>query len=302
MLIVVASMEQELTGLRKQLRGGWQPGGGSQSDRKGTLALDLRVIGMGEQAGVGLRSLLGSFNGLSSQSRDRPTGVLLLGLAGAVDPGLETGDLVLSSRYYRPNLDEKPPLISLAKEAPNSTNTTQIPESFQNKSEPTTDFLAPDSEFWEWAMTAGENTDKPVMYADSLTVNDLVTAPRDKQAIQRRYPVGIVNMEDYWAASVAQEAGVPFMSARAILDEAHQALPAYLSGMAGARAKVLPGLIAMPWRVPTLVGLARQLRIAQRALTDFAQNFLTQVSDAEPAHAYEAAVGAAPASERSDRG
>ena len=83
--------------------------------------------------------------------------------------------------------------------------------------------------------------DKPVVYADSLTVSELVTAPRDKRAIQRRYPVGIVNMEDYWAASVAQEAGVPFISARAILDPVRQTLPGYLSGIAGFRAKALMG-------------------------------------------------------------
>ena len=106
-------------------------------------------------------------------------------------------------------------------------------------------------------------------------------------------------MEDYWAASVAQEAGVPFISARAILDPVRQTLPGYLSGIAGFRAKALMGVVAMPWRIPTLVGLARQFGIAQRALTGFALNFLTQVSDAAQVLSDEAAVGAIPATDRS---
>lgn len=141
--------------------------------------------------------------------------------------------------------------------------------------------------------------DKPVVYADSLTVSDLVTAPSGKQAIRRRYPVGILNMEDYWVASVAQEAGVPFISARAVLDPAQQALPGYLAGIAGSRATASLAMMAMPWRIPTLVGLARQLRIAQRALTEFAMGFLTQVSDATPALSCEAAFGAVLAPDRS---
>ena len=207
-LVVVASIEQELAGLRKQLRRGWRPGGGGKSARKGNLSLDLQVIGMGEQAGVRLRSLLEKTDSPPSQGLNRPAGLLLLGVAGAVDPGLETGDLVLSARYYRQDSDENSPLTPTERQTPNSADPTATG----------TDFLAPDPDLWQWATAAGEDTDKPVVFADSLTVNDLVATPWDKQAIGDRYPVGIVNMEDYRVAAVAQEAGVPFISARAILD------------------------------------------------------------------------------------
>ena len=261
--------------------------------------MELRVIGMGKQAGVELRSMLENSNGLSSLGEHRPAGVLLLGVAGAVDPDLETGDLVLSSRYYRPNLDENSPLSPPEREARDSANPDEIPATVEDNSGAKTDFLAPDPALWDWALAAGRNMDKPVVYADSLTVSDLVTAPSGKQAIRRRYPVGILNMEDYWVASVAQEAGVPFISARAVLDPAQQALPGYLAGIAGSRATASLAMMAMPWRIPTLVGLARQLRIAQRALTEFAMGFLTQVSDATPALSYEAAFGAVLAPDRS---
>ena len=155
MLIVIASMEQELAGLRKQLRRGWRPGG-DQADGKEPLPLELRVIGMGEQAGADLSSLLETSNGPSSGGLNRPAGLLLLGVAGAVDPGLETGDLVLSSRYYRPHLDENSPLISSEREAPDSANPIEIPATLQDKSETTTDFLAPDPGFWGMGNCGGQ--------------------------------------------------------------------------------------------------------------------------------------------------
>ena len=300
MLIVVASMEQELAGLRSQLSRGWSPGGGgSLPEGNRAISVNLGVVGIGSQAGVGLRSIFESNNGLYSWGLQRPVGLLLLGVAGAVSPGLETGDLVLSSRYYRPHLDEGSPQIPLAKETRDSADPDDVLATPPNQSEAKTEFLAPDPGLWQRAIAAASNMDKPVVYADSLTVSDLVTAPSDKRAIEGCYPVGIVNMEDYWAASVAQEADLPFISARAILDPAHQALPGYLSGMARSRGRTLLSLVAMPWRVPTLVGLNRQLGIAQRALTDFALNFLTQVSDATPALSYEAAVGLVPSPDRS---
>ena len=303
MLIVVASMERELAGLRSQLSRGWSPEDvGSQPEGNRTISVNLGVVGIGTQAGVGLRSIFLNNNGLSGRGLQRPVGLLLLGVTGAVVPGLETGDLVLSSRYYRPHLDEGSPQQPLEKETRDSANPDEIPVTFLGKSEAKTDFLAPDPRLWQWAMAAGRNIDKPVVYGDSLTVSDLVTAPSDKRAIERRYPVSIVNMEDYWAASVAQEAGIPFISARAILDPVDQDLPGYLSNIAGSRARAFVGLVAMPWRLPTLVGLSRQIGIAQRALTDFALNFLTQVANATSAPSDEATIGAIAAPERSAPG
>ena len=300
MLIVIASMEQELAGLRSQLRRGWSPGGSdSLPEGNRRISVNLGVVGIGTKAGVGLRSIFENNNGLFSGDLQRPVGLLLLGVAGAVGSGLETGDLVLSSRYYRPHLDENSLVMPLKKATQDSANPDDDPTTRQDKLEAKTDFLAPDPKLWQWAIAAGRNMDKPVVYADSLTVSDLVTSPNAKQAIERRYPVGIVNMEDYWAASVAQEAALPFISARAILDPAHQALPGYLPAMVGAPSRALLGLVVTPWRLPTLVGLSRQLGIAQHSLTNFALNFLTQVANATEVPSYDASVGAIATPDRS---
>ena len=303
MLTVIASMEQELAGLRRQLRRGWSPGEpGSLPNQKGSLSLDLQVIGIGQQAGLELRSVLQRSNGLSGRGSHRPSGLLLLGFAGAVASGLETGDLVLSSRYHRPYSDGYPSPIPQENESQTSTVRNDLQPNHVGTWVSKKDFLAPAPELWQCAVTTVSSMDLPVVFAGSLTVCDLVTAPGAKQAIGRRYPVSTVNMEDYWAASVAQDAGVPFFSARAVLDPAHQALPGYLSGMAGSRARALLGLVATPWRLPTLVGLARQVGIAQRVLTSFAMNFLTQVCSTSSASYDEAPHSGLTATSRSTLG
>ena len=300
MLIVVSSMEQELAGLRKQLGRGWKPGGtGGLPERIGTFTVNLGVIGLGKQAAAGLRSIFGDDNGIPGRGVQRPVGLVLLGVAGAVGPDLETGDLVLSSRYYCPHLNANSPAIPLQQETRDSGISHGVPATAQEQSEAKSDFLAPDPKLWQWAIAAGRNLGKPVVYADSLTVDQLVTSPNSKRDIGSRYPVGIVNMEDYWAASVAQEVGLPFISVRAILDPAHQALPGYLSGIAGSPSRALLSFVAMPWRLPTLIGLSRQMGIAQRALTDFALNFLTQVAHSTSPTSNDAAVGVASVPTRS---
>ena len=227
MLTVVASMDRELAGLRR----------GSRAS-----APEMRVLGMARDAGQALTSLL--------QRRDdtgvMPTALLMLGVAGAVQSGLQTGDLVLSSRYYRQDSDTRP------------------------------DFIEPDPGLWQWALAATDSSDRRAVCADSLTVSELVTTADAKQDIHRRYPVAIVNMEDYWVAQAAREAGVPFISVRAVLDTAQQSLPGYLCRMAASPRSAVAGAVAMPWRLPELFALWRRFGIAQRALTDFAENFLAQ--------------------------
>ena len=242
MLTVVASMERELAGLRR----------GSRAS-----VPEMRVLGMGPGAGPALTSLLKRRDDTGAT----PSGLLMLGVAGAVQAGLQTGDLVLSSRYYRQDFDAQP------------------------------DFLEPDPGLWQWALAAADDSERPVVYADSLTVGGLVTTANAKQDIRRRFPVAIVDMEDYWVAQAAQDAGVPFISVRVVLDTAQQSLPGYLCQMAGSPRFAVAGAVAMPWRMPALFGLWRRFGIAQRALTDFAVNLLGQASRDVPVFAGANAAG-----------
>lgn len=228
MLTIIASMERELSGLRREI-----------SSVKSNRSSDLRVVGVGKsRSRTRLREILKAGSGTS------PRVLLMLGFAGAVDPELKTGDLVLSSKYY-----------------------VEFPGE---------DYLPPDSEMRQNAIIAAANAGFPVHHLDSLTVDGIVSTSSVKAALGEKYPVGIVGMEDYWLALTAQDSEVPFISVRAVLDTAHQHLPVYLPGLSQGRSLDVLRMVAMPWRVPPLLKLAYQARIAQQSLTRFAVSFVRQ--------------------------
>ena len=202
-------------------------------------SLDLRVVGVGiSRRRSSLREIL------RSTSDGQPRGVLMLGFAGAVDRKLKTGSLVLSSRYYLDTHNEK--------------------------------FLTPDPAMRQSSIIAAANAGLPVAYSASLTVDAIVATPEAKAVLAEKHPVGIVEMEDYWLAATIQDAGVPFISARVVLDTAHQSLPGHLLGLSQGRTQDVLRTAAMPWRVPALLRLAYQARIARHALSRFALSFIRQ--------------------------
>ncbi|MDP6550058.1 MAG: hypothetical protein QF659_08305 [Dehalococcoidia bacterium] len=257
MLTIVAAMEQELVRLRKELgRRAGAPGPELPS------GVELQVIGVGRLAvETAVRSLT-QRQGVNGERSPSPERLLLLGFAGGVDPAIGAGTLVLSSRYYR-------------QEPAGPAHTLLSP------GEGAGDYLAPDPEMFRQGAQAATGAGEAWINTDSLTVDHLVATPEAKQAIRLRNPVGIVEMEDYWVAAAARKAGVPFLSARVVLDAADQALPGYLLRLSRSRTRAAVTVAAMPWRIPALLGLARRLPLAQKALTRFATAFLGQVTVAE---------------------
>ena len=264
MLTVIASMEHELATLRRRLESGCQataPFPQANCDR----AVDLQVIGVGEQAGAKVRSLLAKRYAPSNLEATTPDRLLLIGFAGAVDPALKSGDLVLAPRYYRPEFGRTP------------THSTPLKATGEEGDRG--DYVTADPAMLRHAVEAAGEIEQTAARVDSLTVDSLVTTPQAKEAVARTYPVGIVEMEDYWVASVARDAGVPFLSARVVLDAADQTIPPYLLGLSHSRVKASLMSAAMPWRIPTLIRLARQVAIAQRALARFALRFIAQANN-----------------------
>ena len=236
MLIVVASMEQELTGLRRELR--------EIEDATGINSqVEFQVLGVGpERAGEAMAALLE--NRLSRRSK--VDGVLLVGVAGGVDPELETGDLLLADRHALQN----------------------------GASQGAGQAIRPDADMLQSAQKAALELSVPIFSGGSLTVDHLVAEPHERESLRTEYQVYSVNMEDYRAAEAAQNAGVPFLSVRVVLDTASQRLPGYLPGLARSRYKVVTKILLMPWRIPTMLRLKRQLQLCQAVLTNFGVSYL----------------------------
>jgi adenosylhomocysteine nucleosidase len=233
MLIVVASMEQELTGLRRELR--------EIEDATGISSqVEFQVLGVGpERAGAAMAALL-------ENRRSKIDGVLLVGVAGGVDPELETGDLLLADRHALQN----------------------------GASQGAGQAIKPDAEMLQSAQKAALELSVPIFNGGSLTVDHLVAEPHERESLRTEYQVYSVNMEDYRAAEAAQNAGVPFLSVRVVLDTANQRLPGYLPGLARSRYKVVTKILLMPWRIPTMLRLKQQLQLCQAVLTNFGVSYL----------------------------
>lgn len=270
MLTIVASMEQEVASLRRELgrRAPWRGRPPALGGWTGATP-DVRVIGVGEARAVESARLL---LGLSRSSAEGPfplplpEKLLMVGFTGGVDPALPAGRLVLSSRYY---------LEAGARSKQKSAGILGAGG--------WEDYLSPDPEMWRQTVGAAAEVGLPSASVDSLTVSRLVTSPQAKRALGQLYPVGVVNMEDYWVARTAQEAGVPFLSARVVLDAAGESLPSFLVGLSGSRIKAVLSIAALPWRIPAVLSLARRVPPAQRVLARFTLAFLERLDRGQAA-------------------
>ena len=226
-------MEQELVGLRRELL--------DVEDATGVHPrVDFQVIGVGpDRSGTTLTQIL-------QRNVSNVDGVLVLGVAGGVDPELETGDLLLADRYALHN--------GAAQGAGQA--------------------LHPDTRMLRAAQQAALNLSVPIFDGGSLTVDHLVAQPQERTELRTQYQTRSVNMEDYRAAEAAREKGVPFLSVRVVLDTASQSLPGYLPGLAKSPYKVITNVVLMPWRIPTMLGLKNQLQLCQSVLTNFGMAYL----------------------------
>ena len=85
-------------------------------------------------------------------------------------------------------------------------------------------------------------------------------------------------MEDYWLAREAGQAGVPFLSARVILDPVKQDIPPAIGNMASSHGLTMAlRLLGQSWRLPQLLRLASQGMRAKGYLGRFATAFCSQL-------------------------
>ena len=230
MLYVVASMRPELDRLQRELQA-------QGESRAVEFPMEFHFVGIGpRQSGQTMAEAL-------VKGKRPPDGVLMLGVAGAVDPAMETGEIILAESYA---LDaDKDPAKA----------------------------IRPDPEMMELAEAAAAEARMPVSHSSSLTVDHLITEGWERQQLRLEHGVGSVNMEDHAVAAAAENAGVPFLSVRVILDMAHQTLPGYLPGLSRSRHAMLTDVLLQPWRIPTLLRLKSQMELCQSVITRFGMSY-----------------------------
>ena len=230
MLYVVASMEPELDNLQRELEAQ------GESSAVG-FPMECHFVGVGPR-----RSGQAMVDALAQGGR-RPEGVLMLGVAGAVDPEMETGEVILAESYA---LDSE---------------------------EDSAEVILPDAGMLAMAELAAAEARMPVSRSGSLTVDHLISNGLERRQLRERYGVGSVNMEDHAVAAAARDAGVPFLSVRVILDTARQTIPGYLPGLSRSRHAMFTDVVMRPWRIPTLLRLKSQMELCQSVITRFGMSY-----------------------------
>ena len=240
MIAVFVAMESELAGLARRLSAREHEtigGRGVVRGRCGGQPVLVCRTGIGERVEGGTRAVL---------ERYEPSFVLSAGVAGALDPDLRAGGLVLCETVLSgPDL-QAPAVLS-------------------------------DACLLEAAASAATRAGLRARRGRSLTVDGIVGDPAAKAELRLSTGADVVEMESHRVGLAAQERGLPFLAARAVLDEAADPLPE-LPGVVTADGTermwaVLPYLVAHPQHLPLLIRLARSRRRAMEALGLFLEAF-----------------------------
>ncbi len=178
-----------------------------------------------------------AYQGARDLVRQGAAALLSFGLAGGLDPTLAPGDAVLASAVV-------------------------LPEGTRVETDAA----------WRVALARVlEDRRRAVAMGAIAGADRVIATTAEKAALRLRTGAVAVDTESHAVARAAQEAGVPLMAIRVVLDPASRALPsAALAGLGvNGQRRVVPvlcRLLLKPWQGPALVALARTQQEALEAL------------------------------------
>jgi len=209
-------------------------------------ARHLRV----QASGMGAERAARTAQGLASEG----VGALLcFGVAGALDPGLRCGDVILASEV----ICAQPLALQLPGMRP-----AALPGSARIRT----------SERWRAALAAALLREGSVLQAPLLTSSELICDTQQKRRLYRQTGAVAVDMESAAVGVVANLHGLPFMVLRVVADTAQDALPEVLRQLVAAQP---PGasewvswlqLLGAPGAWPGLLRMARRYQHARAVL------------------------------------
>ncbi|HSM36897.1 MAG TPA: hypothetical protein VK837_10910 [Longimicrobiales bacterium] len=222
LLLVLAPLAEEAVGIRARLRKRARAGvPGLRRTWRGELAgrpAVLAIVGDGPVASGRATARLLAW---SEHGEDgAPLAAIVCGVAGALEPDLATGDIVVAEEV----IDE----ASGAKAVP--------------------------------AAAAAAARELPgARIGAVLTARAIAAGPQDRQALRDRWPAALaVDLETFSIARTLDAAGVRWLALRAIADGVRDVLPPYLESARGSdgairRAAVLGHALAAPSSIPALL-------------------------------------------------
>lgn len=238
MLTIVTALPWEAAGFASRLRGRRRTelAGGAWALRgsRGTVELRVFVTGAGEANVETAAAAL-------ERMQPRATGILSVGVAGALDPALRPGALILATRIQHRRA---------------GGGRRGLP-------------LAADRGFRGWLSQALAAEGVEAAAEEILSRDTILRTRSEKAAAFAESRAVAVQMEDYVWAEEGARLGVPFASLRAILDPASATLPREMlewDPAGPSAATVAAAIVRRPTLLIALARLRQQRRAAVRAI------------------------------------
>ena len=218
-----------------------------------TVAPTLRELG---GLGYGNERTRASVVGIGRGAAEQVVGLLdaapcqllvSLGYAGALDPHLHPGEIVVGNAY----------LHGASTAVPGTLHTTR-------------------------AAMLLRQSGLSVLEGAVLTVDEPLLTPRAKRRAHNGSGALVVDMEGRWIADAAASRDIPFIGVRAVLDEAHYPLPSFIATIIadGGRREWAHAFraISHPSAVRSFLPLALKSRRASRALQMAVQSIIPAIA------------------------
>ncbi len=199
--------------------------------------------------------------------REGAQALLCFGVAGALDPSLRCGDVILASEV----ICAQPLALQLPDMRPSA-----LPAQARLRT----------SESWRAQLGAALLHHRAIIERPVLTSAELICDTQRKTRLFRQTGAVAVDMESAAVGIVASLHALPFMVLRVVADTAEDALPEALSALIGPNPAAAPSwmswlpLLAAPAVWPGLLRMGRRYQLACGVLAQCAR-------DAWPAHARE---------------
>ncbi|MBI1335927.1 MAG: hypothetical protein GC164_03080 [Phycisphaera sp.] len=104
-----------------------------------------------------------------------------------------------------------------------------------------------------------------------LTVDEVVDSPQRKSELFHKHLAAAVDMEGFFVARQAHDAGVPYLGVRSVSDTSEQTMPAFLAHCVDAHGRpsawrAFAGMVIRPWQLGNLLRIQRDCAVAVQTL------------------------------------
>jgi adenosylhomocysteine nucleosidase len=266
MITVMAALEGELAGIRRQMKIADSSSVDEALLEEGWLAGQECLL---VQSGMGRQRAERALNYVLR--RYQPSAVLSLGFCGALAAKLRAGDLVVCSQLLAlltmPSPLRPAPSVGLL-----NCDEYLVRQALRVEMPRT----------WGVARCLALRRHVRPVGGGCLTLPSVASHRQVKEWLSWNFTGAVVDMESFWLGSLVQEAGVPFLAVRSVSDPLTESLPP-MDGLVDAFGRAKKGamsrhLLAHPILSGELMRVGLHARRAQKSLTSFLLQFLKDSS------------------------